>query len=62
MLLSIASDASTPLWKKVIFVILVLAATFLLYLGRTREQHRFLIAVLLAAIVVVFVLVMYVFH
>jgi hypothetical protein len=60
VLFGIASDAGTPLWKKVAFVVLVLIAAFVLYLRRSRPQHQFTISVLLAVIAVLFVFVIYV--
>ncbi|MGB8259262.1 MAG: hypothetical protein WCE75_02875 [Terracidiphilus sp.] len=60
MLFGIASDAGTPLWKKVAFVVLVLIAALVLYVRRSRPQHQFMFSVLLAVIAVLFVLVIYV--
>jgi hypothetical protein len=62
VLFGIASDAGTPLWKKVAFVVFILAAGLVLYGRRSRPQHQFLFSVFLAIIAVLFVLVIYVFH
>jgi hypothetical protein len=62
VLLGIASDAGTPLWKKVAFLGFVLVAALLLHVRRSRPQHEFMMSVLLAVTVVLFVLVIYVFR
>jgi hypothetical protein len=60
LLFGIASDAGTPLWKKVAFVVFIVAAALLLYVRRSRPQNQFMISVLLAVDAVLFVLVIYV--
>ena len=62
MLLGIASDAGMPLWKKVAFLGFILVAALLLHVRHSRPQHQFMLSVLLAVLVVLFVLVIYVFR
>jgi hypothetical protein len=42
------SDWCTPAWKKLALAVLILAAVFIVYRGRSRSSGQFLTAVLLA--------------
>jgi hypothetical protein len=53
-------DPVTPQWKKLAFLGFFLIAALVLYVGRSRPQRQFMIALLLAVIAILFVLAMYV--
>jgi len=57
-----AYDPVTSQWKKLAFYGFILTAALVLYIARSKPQHRFIASLLLAIIVVLFVLIIHVFR